>query len=149
LVTLGLRMADQEEFRRPQNVGYGITHILPILTACLTASPGSILLIENPEAHLHPSGQSLMGAFLAKTAANGVQVVVESHSDHILNGIRIAVKNELINQNDVAIHFFTSVLETQVMSPLIDRNGNLDKWPQGFFDQIDIDTTTLLGWNNS
>ena len=84
LVTLGLRMSDVESFHRPQNVGYGLTHILPILTAGLSGNNRSILLIENPEAHLHPRGQSLMGEFLARTAACGIQVIVETHSDHVL-----------------------------------------------------------------
>ena len=64
-------------------------------------------MVENPEAHLHPSAQAAMGEFLAISAASGIQVILETHSDHVLNGIRRAVKKGLITHHDVAIHFFT------------------------------------------
>ena len=72
---------------RATNVGFGITYTLPILVAALSAPPGSLLLIENPEAHLHPRGQAQMGRLMSYAASTGVQVVVETHSDHVLNGI--------------------------------------------------------------
>lgn len=147
LVSLGLRMTDTQEFRRPKNVGYGLTHILPIITACLASSKDRVLLIENPEAHLHPSGQSLMGTFIAQAVSAGVQIIVETHSDHVLNGVRKAVKNRLLSRDKVAIHFFSPSEKDQVISPLIDQEGNLDAWPQGFFDQLDIDTSSLIGWD--
>ncbi len=149
LVTLGLRMSDEEDFHRPQNVGYGLTHILPIITACLSSSIGSILLIENPEAHLHPSGQSLMGQFLGQAVASGLQIIVETHSDHIVNGVRKAVKNQIINHNNVSVQFFSNDKKARVVSLLVDQKGSLDKWPKGFFDQIDIDTSTLIDWDDN
>ena len=93
---------------RPTNVGFGLTHALPIVTACLAAEPGNILVVENPEAQLHPRGQAAMGRLLALAASNGVQVIVESHSDHVLNGIRLAVKNGLLLPDLVRLHFFFS-----------------------------------------
>ena len=145
LVTLGLRMADQEEFRRPQNVGYGLTHVLPILTACLVASKGKILLIENPEAHLHPSGQSMMGRFLARAAAAGLQVIVETHSDHILNGVRLAVRGNLIPAKSVSLNFFIQKdNKASVLSPKVDERGSINDWPQGFFDQLEMDLMELI-----
>lgn len=144
-VTLGLRMSDREEYRRPHNVGYGITHVLPIITACLSASEGNIILIENPEAHLHPSGQSKMGNFLARAAAAGLQIIVETHSDHILNGIRLAVRGDLIPAKDVSLHFFLKEDDkANVISPKIDKNGGINDWPQGFFDQIERDLMELI-----
>lgn len=148
LVTLGFRMSDSENFHRPQNVGYGLTHVLPIITACLSGDKNSLILIENPESHLHPSGQSLMGEFLARAAACGMQIIVETHSDHVLNGARKAVKNKIIEHEQVAIHYFTPKEDARVVSPMIDKNGNLDSWPEGFFDQFDVDTSSLIGWND-
>jgi len=78
---------------RPTNVGFGITYAFPIVVAVLSAKTGDTLLVENPEAHLHPGGQFKIGRMLALTAAGGVQVFVETHSEHVLNGARIAVKN--------------------------------------------------------
>ncbi len=152
LVTLGLRTNIATSFHRPQNVGYGLTHVLPILTAGLHANEGQIIMIENPEAHLHPSGQAMMGRFLANCAASGIQMIIETHSDHILNGIRIAVKEKLLGSDQVGIHFFMQPNqqeeydEVNIVSPVIDSMGNLDYWPEGFFDQFDKDNFALINW---
>lgn len=150
LMLMGIRTSDATDFHRPQNVGYGITHVLPILTACLGADKDDLILIENPESHLHPAGQSAIGVFLAKVAAAGIQVILETHSDHILNGVRRAVKDQLISPESVAIHFFIPKDENsnapQVTSPVLDADGVIDHWPNGFFDQFDKDTAALINW---
>lgn len=132
---------------RPTNVGFGLTYTLPIFVASLLAKPGGMILIENPEAHLHPKGQSSMGRFLSKVAASGVQVIVETHSDHLLNGIRVAVKKQFIDPNDVALHFFQRLKDgqsTTVVTPKLDQNGRLDQWPEGFFDEWENGLAELL-----
>ena len=151
LITLGIRTHDATNFHRPQNVGYGLSYVLPIITACLGVNRGDVIMVENPEAHLHPSGQAAMGEFLAKSAAAGCQIIIETHSDHILNGIRRSIKKGILRHEQAAIHFFMPREEehqevSQVFSPLIDQNGNLDQWPAGFFDQFDQDTAFLIGW---
>lgn len=147
-VTLGLRTSADTDFHRPIHVGYGLTQVLPIIIAALSAIEGDILLIENPEVHLHPAGQALMGQFLGDVARAGIQVIVETHSDHVLNGIRRAVKAERLSPEQVAIHFFRprSVETPQVLSPQIDRSGSIDSWPSGFFDQFDKDMNYFAGW---
>lgn len=147
-VVLGLRTSDATNFHRPIHVGFGLTQVLPIIVAALAAKKGDLLLIENPEVHLHPAGQSLMGQFLAELAAAGVQVIVESHSDHVLNGIRRAVKGKKIASENVALHFFQSCDEEgeQVITPTLDSSGNIDRWPKGFFDQFDKDVNHFAGW---
>jgi predicted ATPase len=123
---------------RPSNVGFGLTYCLPIIVACLAAPKGSLLLLENPEAHLHPRGQSALGLLLARCAADGVQIIVETHSDHVLNGIRIAAKREDIANDDVAVHFFARDIEngeTDIVSPVLHSNGRFSDWPDGFFDE--------------
>jgi len=151
LVNLSIRTSQGSEYHRPQNVGYGLTHVLPIITACLGADLGNVVLVENPEANLHPAAQALIGLFLARVAASGVQVILETHSDHVLNGVRRAVKDKKLSSQQVAIHFFKPRSEDesktpQVISPLIDDNGNLDNWPQEFFDQFDKDTAYFADW---
>lgn len=150
LMTMGIRTDAATSYHRPQNVGFGITHVLPIITACLGVQPDDIVLIENPETHLHPAGQSAMGRFLALAAAAGAQIILETHSDHVLNGVRRAVKERVIAPEQVAIHFFAPRQEhserSQVVSPLIDPDGNIDHWPEGFFDQFDKDIATLIDW---
>jgi predicted ATPase len=138
---------DLDQNRRPTNVGFGLTYSLPIIVACLAAPKGSLLLLENPEAHLHPRGQAALGELLARCAADGVQIIVETHSDHLLNGIRLAVKQQLIQPQDVALHFFSRSVEkgeSQVESPQILSNGRLSDWPEGFFDQWDKSLDALL-----
>lgn len=76
------------ESYRAVNVGFGLSYVLPIVLALLVTKPGGLVIIENPEAHLHPRG-SYLGRLIALAAEAGVQVVVETHSDHIINGIRL------------------------------------------------------------
>ena len=83
-------------YYRPTNVGFGLTYSLPIVVARLAAQSGALLLLENPEAHLHPQAQTALGELLARCASDGVQIIVETHSDHLLNGVRLAVKKRLI-----------------------------------------------------
>lgn len=148
-VTLGLRTSEDTGFHRPVNVGFGLTQVLPIIVAALSANSHDILLIENPEVHLHPAGQALMGQFLADVASAGVQVIIETHSDHILNGIRRAVRSKILKPDQATLHFFRSRKDNQfqVISPQLDETGNVDIWPEGFFDQYDKDMNHFAGWD--
>lgn len=133
---------------RPTNVGFGLTYSLPIIVSCLAAPSGGLLLLENPEAHLHPQGQAALGELIARCANDGVQIIVETHSDHLLNGIRLAVKRRVVEEINVVLHFFSRLVESGeafVQTPAILENGRLSNWPEGFFDQWDKDVDALLG----
>lgn len=139
---------------RATSVGFGITYVLPVLVAVLSSSPGDIVLIENPEAHLHPKGQVRLAELLARAGAVGIQVIVETHSDHILNGLRLAVHGGIIKPESVCIYYFSRLPEvgrvrSNVESPVIDRDGRLDRWPDGFFDEWDKSLERLLTPNGS
>lgn len=134
---------------RPINVGFGITYILPVIVALLKAKPNDLIVIENPECHLHPKAQRQIGELLSMVANAGIQVLVETHSDHILNGIRIAVKQKTISANTTQILFFdreyvSAAFNTNVYAPNILDDGSLDYWPEGFFDEWDNALTELL-----
>ncbi len=132
---------------RSTNFGFGVTYALPIIVAVLSSIPGALLLIENPEAHLHPKGQAQMGELLARAASCGVQTIVETHSDHVLNGIRVAVHDGKLDPNDVQLHYFQRRKQNgqvEVISPHIDHDGRIDQWPDGFFDQWDKSLEALL-----
>jgi predicted ATPase len=152
LVTLGFTYASTQlgkdsSRRRPSNVGFGLTYCLPIVTACLAAPSGSLLLIENPEAHLHPRGQAALGTLLAKCASNDVQIIVETHSDHVLNGIRLAAKKKYIEADKVQICNFTrnpTTGDSSIESPTLLPNGELTSWPVGFFDEWEKSLEELL-----
>ena len=149
-VKLGLRTSDATEFHSPIHTGFGLTQTLPIVVAALSATQDDIILIENPEVHLHPAGQALMGQFMADIARAGIQVLVETHSDHVLNGVRRAVKGGRVAADQVAIHFFRprSTELPQVQNPALDKDGNIDDWPEGFFDQFDKDANYFAGWGD-
>ncbi len=124
---------------RPTNVGFGISYILPVLVACLSGVH-RLIIIENPEAHLHPKGQSKMGELIARCAQNGAQLFVETHSDHIVNGLRVAVKENIVKPSSVAINYFTKKIsngENYVdNTPIkIGINGELSEYPPDFLDE--------------
>ena len=141
--TPGLRT----EWTRAPNAGFGISYALPIIVAALRAAAGGLLLVENPEAHLHPAGQSKIGGFLAQVAADGVQVFLETHSDHVLNGIRVAVADgsAALLPEQAAIHFFQAEDDggPDLQSMELQRTGQLTAWPAGFFDQTQVDLAAL------
>ncbi len=133
----------------PLNVGFGITYVLPIIVAILKAKEGDLLILENPESHLHPAGQSKIAELCAIASANGVQIIVETHSDHFLNGIRVATKKGPLKPKDSNIYYFRKEkdeLETKVDEINIDENGAIDNYPKGFFDQFDDDLDKLVLW---
>ena len=140
-----LRFRDPEviaEWTRPANVGFGLTFALPIIVASLVARPSSLLMVENPEAHLHPRGQSEIGKFLVRLAASGVQALVETHSDHVINGVRIAAAGEeILSPDAVAIHYLED--DGAVREIAMNPSGGLSDWPNGFFDQAEYDLAII------
>jgi predicted ATPase len=130
---------------RATNVGFGLSYVLPVLVALLAARPGGLVIIENPEAHMHPIGQTRLGELCARTAAAGIQVLLETHSDHVLDGARIAVKDGIINPAETVFHYFQRQQgQAQVLTPSIDAEGRLSEWPDGFFDQHRRNTARLI-----
>jgi predicted ATPase len=142
---------EQTKTFNPMNIGFGFSYALPVILAVLTAKIGSILIVENPEAHLHPKGQAQMGKLLALAAQSGVQVLIESHSDHLLNGIRLIVKGDStfgkLDSDKVLIHFFSPEYSPESIAfrtLQIDSNGKLNGWPNGFFDEWESNLRKLL-----
>jgi len=136
---------------RPTNTGFGLSYTLPVIISLLgmaaewedkekqqlKTEQGTLVLLENPEAHLHPRGQTSIGRLIALAAVSGVQIIVETHSDHLMDGIRIAVKEGKLNSDMTVFHYLTLEKDgfTSVETPTLQPNGKLDFWPKGFFDQ--------------
>lgn len=142
------KQTGQELFIRPTNTGFGLSFVLGIVVAGLVATPGSVLIVENPEAHLHPRAQSGIGEFLARVAGGGVQVFVETHSEHVVNGMRRMIRQEQLSANDLRLHYFSiprGAPTPRVETITVARDGSLSHWPEGFFDQLDKDLLELLG----
>lgn len=143
------RPGDVESQRhRATNVGFGLSYVFPVVLALLS-EPGTLCLIENPEAHLHPRGQTKLAELTVRAAAAGVQVFVETHSDHFLDGVRLAIHDGLISPADTAIHYFEREgARAVVSSPTVDADGRLSHWPGGFFDQHEENLARLLAPRN-
>jgi predicted ATPase len=151
------RIAYQYEYSKnltpeftPTNIGFGITYVLPVVTCILSSKPGDILLIENPESHLHPAGQSKLGELFFRAAISGIQIITETHSDHFLNGIRVAVKNHGDLSNLIKILYFkrnesSEKHATTIEYPKLTNDGRIENWPSGFFDQSINDLNELMG----
>jgi predicted ATPase len=129
------------------NLGFGISYVLPIIVSGLVAEKGTFLIVENPESHLHPAAQSRIGQFLAMIANAGVYVVVETHSDHVINGIQIAVAKHWLANESVMVNFFNqenNESQPSVKPITLSYSGELSEWPKGFFDQSQIDFAKLI-----
>lgn len=145
LVSMKIQTEGHTEFNYPTNVGFGYSYSLPIIVAGLAAKNGDILIIENPEAHLHPSAQSVLGRFLAAIAQNGVQVFVETHSEHILNAFRVMIIQKAFEASDLNVLFFDGSYEKGFEQIAVNNNGEMAYWPERFFDQAEKDLILLVG----
>lgn len=130
----------------PTLTGFGISYVLPIVVAGLWASGEhrSLLIIENPEAHLHPYAQSNMGKFLALLAYCGVQVLVETHSEHIIDGARLQMAK--LGASEKMLVNFMQQADSRIKTSAIEVSpaGELSKWPKGFFDQKQQDLRDIM-----
>jgi predicted ATPase len=134
------------------NVGFGLSYVMPVIIAILSAPKDAILFIENPEAHLHSNGQAKLTELICLAAQAGIQIVIETHSDHIINGILVQCKKfELtqkgIDKNNVKLLYFGEKDERQastVEEIKILESGKIDQQPTGFFDQIQNDLKIIM-----
>lgn len=132
-----LRNRRSMEFVESTNIGFGISYALPIIVQGLVAEKGRYFVVENPEAHLHPSAQTSMGKFLAMLAEKGLHVVIETHSDHLLDGIQIYSATHPNLREDVVIYNFgLDGVNNLTINPIkIDEDFDYTEWPDGFMDQ--------------
>lgn len=146
IATAMFEFGDGEKYR-PINVGFGLSYSLPIIMALLMSKPGGLVIIENPEAHLHPRGQSYLGRLIALTAQAGVQVIVETHSDHLINGIRLMPRLKKVNCEKIKIYQVAADREegcSKAFPIEVTEQGELSDWPEQFFDQQLIDMDILI-----
>lgn len=138
-IELGLNSLDGGQTMRPINVGFGYSYVLPVIVAAMLAKPGSIVIIENPEAHLHSGAQSRLADFLISSAIKKeFQLILETHSDHVINGLRIASKfGKIIPTDSVILHFSHGVdtVTPEIREITCDAQGNLSDFPDDFMDE--------------
>lgn len=124
----------------PENTGFGVSYVLPLITELLMSNKDSLLLIENPESHLHPRGQSEIAKLMSLAASAGAQIICETHSDHIVNGTRVSVHDRSLDPEDLYIAYFdkNENQETVITDIQVDNNGNLSSYPDGLLDEWGI-----------
>ena len=149
IVKVSYREKDSTKELRPCHVGTGISYIAGVIIAALSCTKESLFIVENPEIHLHPGAQSRFMDFFAFLAARGLQVIIETHSDHVINGVRKAIKRKNISSWDVAIYFLKKNREnvSEAIEMKTNENGVIINQEKGFFDQFDDDLDILLGFD--
>ena len=135
-----------EDAVSPTLTGFGISYELSVIVAGLwmAAKGEGILIVENPEAHLHPSAQSLIGKFLAIVATTGIQVIVETHSEHVIDGLRIQMYRMKQGEKVVINYLSNDDGKVKITKLHIEEDGELNDWPDGFFDQKRLDLRELF-----
>lgn len=125
---------------KPENVGFGISYALHVVTALLSIKTGGLVIIENPESHIHPRGQVELGKLISLVSQNDVQVIIETHSDHILNGVRVGIKEQRLDKDKAVLFYFNKVVKEQeqyseITNIEMDENGTFSHEPDGLLDE--------------
>lgn len=120
------------------DVGFGVSQILPVLVLCYYAPEGSTIILEQPEIHLHPSVQSgLADVFIDVIKTRKLQIILESHSEHLLHRLqrRIAEEKDRLTNQDISLYFCNMTPEgnSKLTALEIDNFGNITNWPENFF----------------
>ncbi|WP_227319151.1 AAA family ATPase [Cedecea davisae] len=139
-IKVSYKIKDLEGEVSPFNLGAGMSYISKVLIICLMAKKGDVVLIENPEVQLHPKSQALLGDFLTHVASCGIQLIVETHCEHLINRIAYQIYDEKFSSNDLVIHYKQNVdkefisLNIDETGQYIDSDGMVTYFPSGFFD---------------
>jgi predicted ATPase len=117
------------------DVGFGVSQILPVITLCYYAPKGSTLILEQPEIHLHPAVQAgLADVFVDAAMKHDVQIILESHSEHLLRRLQRRVAEEALKPEDAALYFCaTEKGESRLTALELDMFGTIENWPEDFF----------------
>ena len=130
------------------DLGYGVSQALPLITELLREDAASMFLLQQPEVHLHPSAQAALGSLFCNIAAQGRQLIVETHSDYILDRVRMDIRDKKtdLNPEDVSILFFEpGELDVTIHSLRLDEDGNISNEPEGYRQFFLDETRRFIG----
>lgn len=118
----------------PSQLGAGVSYLAKILILCLRAVPGDVILVENPEIHLHPAAQSRLSDFFTFVVNAGIQLIIETHCDHLINKLQYEVYKKRLRAGDVVIYYKPGIT-VPFLSIRIKESGRFSReFPDGFFD---------------
>ncbi len=135
LFEVRVRQTEKSPYVLLTDVGFGVSQILPVLTMCYYTPKGSILLMEQPEIHLHPRVQAgLADVFIDAIQKRGVQIILESHSEHLLRRLQLRIAQEKFSSDEAAL-YFCEIKEgySELRDLQLDEFGNIKNWPDNFF----------------
>jgi len=138
------------ELTNLRDVGVGVSQVLPVITAAYVAQPGTIIVVEEPESHLHPLSQALLAElFVEASIEQGVQFIVETHSEHLLRRLQTLVAKEKVDPTQVDMYFVEREGVIASLKDLeLDEYGRIGKWPDKFFgdttSEIENQTKSLI-----
>ena len=130
-------------------MGTGVSQVLPVIALCLLAPQNGVILLEEPELHLHPRIQQKLGNFLLAITESGKQVIVETHSEYLITRLRLIAAQRPESSRLFSFVFTSKVKDRDTESTLFetmraDVTGELPPWPAGFFDQVTDDIRDLI-----
>jgi predicted ATPase len=144
---LRVKALGSNEFQDLTNVGVGVSQVLPIVVSCILAEPGSTLIFEQPELHLHPAVQGRLTDLFISMIALDKQIILETHSEHIIERLRLRVVEDFSDKLHSATSLFYFEIEngrTVVRPVKITTFGAIPDWPRGFFDQSQIASEQIV-----
>lgn len=135
LYSVKVRRTPNSEEALITDVGFGVSQILPVIVLLWYVRPGSTIILEQPEIHLHPMVQSGLADVIATAAVHrNIQVIIESHSEHLLRRLQLRVAEEELSKSDLRLYFCDFERDQSKMSPLqVNEEGQILNWPKNFF----------------
>ncbi|MGE4192451.1 MAG: DUF3696 domain-containing protein [Pseudodesulfovibrio sp.] len=141
LYSVKVRTTGSKDWVDLPDVGFGISQVLPVLVQCFYAPAGSIILMEQPEIHLHPNAQSALADVLIDVINSredgedrNIQLVIETHSEHFLRRLQRRIAEDAVSRENVSAYFANTTKTPATLDPLqIDLFGNIQNWPENFF----------------
>ncbi|MFP3091169.1 AAA family ATPase [Treponema sp. TIM-1] len=139
-IALKIRTPGSSKWSNLTNVGVGVSQVIPIVVMCLTARKETTLVFEQPELHLHPKMQTRLAEFFMAIANSGVQCIIETHSEHFINAMRLNIAADDLGKEkmmDNSIIYFVEKIQNSSMFREVKINdlGIIPHWPKDFFDE--------------
>ena len=139
-----VQVHDDDGLANLSDVGFGISQVMPIIIGDVELSKGSTLYISQPEVHLHPSAQAKLGDYLANQINQGKRYVIETHSEYLMNRLRLSIVRGTISEDDVNVYYMRQEGgKTHIHKVKFKKNGQVEGAPQDFFDTYMIDVMDI------